>query len=616
MHFGAIRRALFIATVAACLSSSLAAQDVASIAANDNRVTAGQLRNGVLTVQLEMRKGNWHPESETGETIPTYAFGETGKPLQIPGPAIRVPQGTTIDIAIHSSLTVPATIHGLHQRPGKDEDVVTVEPGATQHVRFVAGKAGTYLYWARTPDGRRGNNRTWDSLLGGALVVDPPGVVGKDRIFVLGRWNGPTRTAMNGKSWPFTERLNYEVGERVHWRIINASDLSHPMHLHGFHFELDGQGDGEEFTAFEEGKQPLEFTHNVEINQTFEMTWVPKEPGRWLYHCHRLPHMRLPIDLDPGDVLVPDKHEHAHEEDSDYAGMGGMIMGITITGKSAIDTTTSWQPVKKFELTVGERNGDPRFYQIALRDMAAAPTARPQMSTGLTGPTLVVTQGQPVEIAVVNKLKESTSIHWHGIELQSYYDGVPTWGGIGDEKTPAVEPGRTFNVRMIPPRAGTFMYHTHWHDAAQLTGGVHGTLIVLPPGQTYDPASDKSFLFSQGPNEPFGAALILMNGVPQPNTLQLKTGITYRFRFINITPSVNNLRVSLRDASKPVQWRLLAKDASDVTGTVMKLADQEIAVGETFDFEYKVTAPITLTLEGVNAGDNRKAVQTLVFTNP
>ncbi len=39
------------------------------------------------------------------------------------------------------------------------------------------------------------------------------------------------------------------------------------------------------------------------------------------------------------------------------------------------------------------------------------------------------------------------------------------------------------------------MYHTHWHDAVQLTGGVHGPLIVLPPGQTYDRATDKSFLF-------------------------------------------------------------------------------------------------------------------------
>jgi len=285
------------ATVTLGTVAPVAAQQLPLIAANDNRVTSGQLRDGVLTLRLEMRKGIWHPEGEDGEAIPVYAFGETGKPLQVPGPAIRVPQGTTIDITLHNDLAVPATLHGLHRRPGTDDDVVSVAAGATRHVRFVAGAPGTYLYYGRTPDGLRRNQRLHDALLGGALVVDPPGTVPADRIFVLERWDGPTRTAINGKSWPFTERLDYQVGERVHWKIINASDLSHPMHLHGFHFELDAVGDGEQYTPFEDGKQPMEFTHNVEIGQTFAMTWVPKEPGRWLYHCHRAPHMRLPIPL-------------------------------------------------------------------------------------------------------------------------------------------------------------------------------------------------------------------------------------------------------------------------------------------------------------------------------
>jgi FtsP/CotA-like multicopper oxidase with cupredoxin domain len=611
-----MRRAFLSIVLLVALTLPLAAQT--NIAANDNRVPAGVLRNGVLTLNLEMRKGNWHPESETGETIPTYAFGEVGKPLQIPGPAIRVPQGTTIDITLHNALAVQATLFGLHQRPGDNANVINIAPGATEKIKFVAGVAGTYLYWARTPDGRRGNNRVADSLLGGAFVIDPPGVVGTDRIFVLERWNGPTRTAINGKSWPFTERLNYKVGESVHWKVINASDLSHPMHLHGFHFELDGVGNGENYKVFEPGSEPVEFTHNAEIAETFEMTWVPKEPGRWLYHCHRIPHMRLPVALDPNDVINPDAHAHVHEEGSDYAGMGGMIMGITITGKSAIDTTTNWKPEKNLELTVGERNGDTRFFQLALRDMATPETqrARPAMSTGLAGPPIVLRQGQATEINIVNKLKEPTSIHWHGMELESYYDGVPEWGGLLEKKTPPVAPGTTFNVRMTPPRAGTFMYHTHWHDADQLTGGVIGMMIVLPPGQNYDPAVDRSFIFTQSPNEPFGNAMILMNGVPQPNTLQLRTGTTYRLRFANITPSVNNLQVALRNGGAPVEWTLIAKDAADVKRGKPQRADQMIAVGETFDFEFKATAAGQLTLEAWNPGDNRRAVQTLVFTDP
>jgi FtsP/CotA-like multicopper oxidase with cupredoxin domain len=48
---------------------------------------------------------------------------------------------------------------------------------------------------------------------------------------------------------------------------------------------------------------------------------------------------------------------------------------------------------------------------------------------GLIGPPIVLTRGQPVEIEVVNRVKDPTAIHWHGIELESYYDGVPGWSG-------------------------------------------------------------------------------------------------------------------------------------------------------------------------------------------
>jgi FtsP/CotA-like multicopper oxidase with cupredoxin domain len=191
-------------------------------------------------------------------------------------------------------------------------------------------------------------------------------------------------------------------------------------------------------------------------------------------------------------------------------------------------------------------------------------------------------------------------------------------GGEGELMAPSVKPGGRFVARMIPSRAGTFIYHTHWHDDTQLTGGVHGPLIVVPAGQTYDPATDRAFLFSQSPGDPFGAAMLLMNGVPQPNTIQLRTGTRYRFRFINITPSVANLRVSLRKSGEPVQWRAVARDAVDLPASqaTMRLAELQVSVGETFDFEYVADSPGQLTLEGIQPNDTRRVVQTLVFTNP
>ena len=100
------------------------------------------------------------------------------------------------------------------------------------------------------------------------------------------------------------------------------------------------------------------------------------------------------------------------------------------------------------------------------------------------GPTLVLTRGEPVEITLVNRLPEGTAIHWHGMELESYYDGVHGFSGAGQRVTPLIEPGGSFVVRFTPPRTGTFMYHTHMHDPRQLTSGLYGAMLVVEPDET------------------------------------------------------------------------------------------------------------------------------------
>ena len=53
-----------------------------------------------------------------------------------------------------------------------------------------------------------------------------------------------------------------------------------------------------------------------------------------------------------------------------------------------------------------------------------------------------------------------------------------------------IEAGGRFVVRFTPPRAGTFIYHTHLHDHRQLSSGLYGAMIVIEPGETFDPATD------------------------------------------------------------------------------------------------------------------------------
>src|SRR4030095_13655044 len=78
------------------LTASVSGESLPPIIANQNHASAGTLRDGVLTVHLEIAKGEWHPEAEDGIALSVYAFGESGKPLQNPGPLIRVPQGTEV----------------------------------------------------------------------------------------------------------------------------------------------------------------------------------------------------------------------------------------------------------------------------------------------------------------------------------------------------------------------------------------------------------------------------------------------------------------------------------------------------------------------------------------
>jgi len=89
----------------------------------------------------------------------------------------------------------------------------------------------------------------------------------------------------NGRAWPATERLTYTVTQPVHWRVINLSTQSHPMHLHGFYFTVDSQGDGSGDRRFDEREKHQVVTQLLKPAGTMTMTWTPVREGNWLFHC-------------------------------------------------------------------------------------------------------------------------------------------------------------------------------------------------------------------------------------------------------------------------------------------------------------------------------------------
>lgn len=81
-------------------------------------------------------------------SMKVYAFGEEGQAPQAPGPLIRVSEGTEIHVTIHNLLPTTAGVHGLHQHPGDAKAVLEVPSQETREMRFAAGAAGTYQYYA------------------------------------------------------------------------------------------------------------------------------------------------------------------------------------------------------------------------------------------------------------------------------------------------------------------------------------------------------------------------------------------------------------------------------------------------------------------------------------
>jgi len=584
-----------ISVFATILSSALwcfgAEALLPNIAANDNRTPGGKLEGGVLTLHLEIREGIWHPEAENGRGITVYAFGEEGHALQSPGPLIRVEKGTTVQASVHNLLAVPVFVLGLHQRPGRANDALQLAGGETKVVKFVAGEPGTYFYSATT-------DMEAPAELAGAFIVDAPHASVNDRIFVIQLWDHDLFTpkfdgmlSVNGKSWPHTERLNARLGQPEHWRVINTTAIEHPMHLHGFYFHVDAVGDGETEQTFAESERPMVVTQLMLPSQSFDMTWVPERPGNWLFHCHILDHMmngyRAAWLYGPdGPPATAPKHVMTDDE---TMGMGELVIGISVSGNAphVVPTKPDASSLPEKHLYVRERPSrqyvpaGPGFYLEGV-----------SKETEPIGPPLVLVRGERNTIVVHNELDEATAIHWHGLEIESYYDGVPLWDGTPQHKTPYIAPGGSFTAYMTPPRAGTFIYHSHWNDVRQLTGGMYGAILVLEPGHKYDPMTDKVFVLGRNGTNEMRDPLVL-NGSPQPGVLVLLTGQTYRFRIVNITPLDSIVTASLTSEGKMTKWRPIAKDGADLPASKATVQDasQMISVGETYDYEFSPKEP-------------------------
>lgn len=242
------------------------------------QVLEPKLVGGVKVFHLTAQEIQW--EVSPDEVITAFAYNQ-----QVPGPEIRVRKGDRIRVVLRNELPESTSIHFHGVRVPNAMDGVPfinqdpVLPGESFTYQFkVTDDPGTHMYHSH----HNSTAQVGKGLLGAFIVEDPTPAWDAETTMVLG--DGPLGYTINGKGFPATAPIVAKLGSRQLIRFMNEGQQIHPMHLHGFHFQvvaLDG------FTL----AQPYMLdTIMVAPGARVDVIARPDLAGIWAFHCHILSH--------------------------------------------------------------------------------------------------------------------------------------------------------------------------------------------------------------------------------------------------------------------------------------------------------------------------------------
>ena len=224
---------------------------------------------------------------------------------QSPGPTIECVEGDRLRIFVTNKLPEHTTVHwhGVLLPNGMDGVGGLTQPqipvGKTFVYEFEMKKSGTFMYHPHADE-------MVQMAMGmhGFLVVHPknPGFMRVDRDFVFlinafdiepGSYTPRINTMLefnlwcwNSRVFPGIDPLVVRKGDRVRIRMGNLTMTNHPIHLHGYEFEVTGTDGGWVPKA---ARWP-EVTVDLAIGQMRAIEFVADAPGDWAFHCHKSHH--------------------------------------------------------------------------------------------------------------------------------------------------------------------------------------------------------------------------------------------------------------------------------------------------------------------------------------
>jgi manganese oxidase len=219
--------------------------------------------------------------------------------------------------------------------------------------------------------------------------------------------------------------------------------------------------------------------------------------------------------------------------------------GARVTGKSSRATQSEYLPMVTPDVAdlPHEMDGGTKVFHLVAEPVKRKIVPFKTIDTwgyngSCPGPTIQVQQGDRVRMILENHLPESTSMHWHGLEVPIEQDGVPY---ISQKP---VAPGEKYTYEFTVHQEGTFFYHAH--SAMQEMMGLVGFFIAHPE-RSYKPRVDHDYgLVLQewavlpSNTVPNTASMefnwLTFNGVAAPMTTPLlaRLGSRVRLRFLNL----------------------------------------------------------------------------------
>lgn len=222
-------------------------------------------------------------ETEPGSVFP--AFGYNGI---VPGPIMRVTQNEKVRVIVTNNMSESSGIHFHGVDVPNEIDGVPfitqppIEPGQVYTYEFVPKNYGSHMYHSH-------HNAAEQVVRGlaGAFIVDPEDMSREPQVtadYVILLNDSGLGYTLNGKSFPYTQPIIANIGDRVRIRYMNEGLMIHPMHLHGMPqlvFAKDG---------FPLPQPYMADTVNIAPGERIDVLVDVNNPGLWAFHCHILTH--------------------------------------------------------------------------------------------------------------------------------------------------------------------------------------------------------------------------------------------------------------------------------------------------------------------------------------